>query len=346
MYPVLLEIGDLTLPSYFTLLTGGFLCAVWLAWKECERVGIDQDDFLDLAMWSLVTGLLGSRLLHVFADGFFMDYVNLCLDPLLVDVPSFVHVKCDTDAACVAAEAGALCHPETGRCHPARDCFAALKFWQGGLAFYGAFLAAVPVALYFMRRRGIDRWKMLDIGAFGFAIGQAFGRTGCFLAGCCFGKVTQGPLGVRFAGYVARLGPDTTCPKGYDLVTLKGSTEQVCAFGRPAFMQHTEHGLLHVGDKLSLPVHATQLYEAGFCFALFAFLYFWRRTRSRFPGHAFWEYAVGYATFRFLVEFVRSDDRGLWFGELLSTSQLVALPIVALAAWKLVQGHRRAAVEG
>ncbi len=342
MHPILLKIGDFTLPSYYTLLTVGFLTAVWLAWRECQRVGVDPDDFLDLSLWCLVAGLLGARLLHVFADGFFWDYVHLCTDPLRVDVPSFIHVKCANDAACVAADAGALCHPDTGRCHPGRDCFASLKFWQGGLAFYGAFIAAVPFALFFTRRRGMDRGRVLDIAAFGFPIGQAFGRAGCFLAGCCFGRTTEGPLGVRFKGYVAKLGPDTTCPPGYDLVATEAGQE-ICAFGRPAFMSHAEHGHLDIGSKLSLPVHPTQLYESGFALLAFFYIYFWRRTHSRFGGQAFGEYALAYGGFRFVVEFFRDDARGLWFGGLVSTSQLVALPIIAGAAWFLARGHRRVA---
>ncbi len=341
MHPVLLKIGDFTLPSYYTLLTIGFLAAVWLAWREAQRVGVDPDDMLDLSLWCLVVGLLGSRVLHVFADGFFWDYVHLCTDPLKVDVASFIHVKCINDAACVTADAGALCHPETGRCHPGRDCFAALRFWQGGLAFYGAFIAAVPFSLWFMRRRGMANWKVFDIAAFGFPIGQAFGRLGCYFAGCCFGRTTTGPLGVQFSGYVARLGADSTCPKGYDLVaTVAG--EKICAFGRPAFMHHAEHDLLTVGSKLSVPVHATQLYEAFFALGIFVFIWFWRRPRSRFDGQAFWEYALAYGSFRFVVEFFRDDERGLWFGDLVSTSQLVALPIVAVALWGLLRGHRRA----
>ncbi len=340
MHPVLLKIGDFTLPSYYTLLTLGFLTGVWLAWREAQRVGLDADDILDLSLWCLVTGLLGARLLHVFADGFFMDYVHLCTNPLLVDVPSFIHVKCLDDAACVTAKAGALCNPETLRCHPGRDCFAALRFWQGGLAFYGAFLMTVPFSIWFMRRRSMEVGKVLDLAAFCFPIGQAFGRMGCFLAGCCFGRTTTGPLGVRFTGYVAKIGPDTTCPKGYDLVTTEAG-KQLCAFGRPAFMNHVEHDHLGIGSKLSLPVHATQLYEAGFALALFVFIWFWRRTHSRFAGQAFWEYALAYGCFRFVVEFFRDDARGLWFGDLVSTSQLVAIAVVAVAGWGLVRGHRR-----
>ncbi len=349
MYPTLLDLGFLSLPSYYTLLTLGFMTGTYLAWRECPRIGVDPDDFLDMSLYALIAGLLGARLLHVLADGYFMDYVHLCTDPLKVEVPSFIHVKCANDAACVAADAGALCHPDTGRCHPARDCLSPIKFWAGGLAFYGSFISAVPLCAWFMRSRKMPIVKVLDLAGWAFALGQAFGRTGCLLSGCCFGKVSE--AGLRFKGYVANIGPDLTCPKNYDRIKLAADQDPtlglygkagdyLCAFGRPAFMKHAEHGHLEVGSKLSLPVHATQAYEAGMAALLFCWLYFWRRKHQKFGGQVFGEYVLGYAVIRFIIEFFRADDRGLWFGDLISTSQLIAVPLFMGALYFLVRGHR------
>lgn len=345
MHPELIRIGELSLPSYYTMITVGFLLLMYLSWRESKRVGIDPDDTLDLGLYMLLFGLIGARLLHVVADGYFWDYVHLCTDPLRVEVQSFIHVKCVADADCVAQDAGALCNPATGRCHPARDCLAALKFWHGGLAFFGGLLLATAAALVIIRRRRMPLRKVLDMGAWAVPLGLASGRVGCFLSGCCFGQVTEGPLGVRFPGYVAALGPDATCPPRYDLVTTglldSGGGQQVCAFGRPAFMDHVEHGLLGIGSRFSLPVHPTQLYEAGTAALIFAWVYFWRRRRLRYAGQAFWEFCVLYGVGRFAIEMVRADERGLWFGELVSTSQIIAVPFVAVGLWQLWR-HRHA----
>ena len=341
MYPTLLQIGDFTLPSYYTMITLGFLALVFVGWRESGRIGYDRDDFLDMALYMLLFGMIGARLLHVIADGFFWDYVHLCTDPLQVDVPSFIHVKCDSDAACVAADAGALCDPVAGRCHPARDCFAALKFWHGGLAFLGGFVAAAMVALYFIRRRKLDMGKTFGLGAICVPLGLAFGRLGCLLSGCCFGETTTGPLGVRFAGFVKAVGPDRTCPPRYDLLTTDGGNT-VCAFGRPAFIDHVKHDQLPMGADHSLAVHPTQAYESAFVFLLWAYLYFWRRKRVRFASQGFWEFCILYGVGRFVIEFYRADDRGLWFGDAVSTSQLISVPLVAFAAWRLVKGLRGA----
>lgn len=334
MRPVLFEIFGVTVPSYYTMLALGFGLALYLGWRESKRVGIDPDDFLDFGLYMLLAGLIGSRILHVFADGYFWDYVHLCTDPLKVDVPQFVHVQCAVDADCVSKSAGALCHPETGRCHPARDCFAAFAFWQGGLAFIGGLLACFPVGWYIIRKRRMGFPRVSDIAAFGVPLGLAFGRLGCLLSGCCYGAVTHGPTGIRFGGYLTRLGPEATCPPNYERIDLVEGG-QACAFGRPAFLDHAEHGLLELGSDLSLPVHATQLYESAFAFALFAYVFFWRRTRRRYRGQAFLEFCAVYPVGRFVIEIFRADARGLWFGETISTSQLLGIPLFAWAVWRL-----------
>ena len=77
-------------------------------------------------------------------------------------------------------------------------------------------------------------------------------------------------------------------------------------------------------------VHPVQLYDAAYgVIALCAFALLYRR--RRFGGEAFCAFVVSYAAFRFGTEMFRADaDRGLWFGGVLSTSQLVALTTVPI----------------
>lgn len=341
MYPTLLQIGDFSLSSYYTLITVGFLAAIWVGQREAKRIGVDHNDFLDMSLYMLLIGMIGSRLLHVVADGFFWDYVHLCTDPLQVEVPSFIHVKCDSDAACVAAEAGELCNPDTGRCHPGRDCLAAFKFWHGGLAFLGGFVAAAAMALWLIKRRKLDKEKIFGLGAIFVPLALAFGRVGCLLSGCCFGAMTTGPLGVEFDGYVMQVGPDRTCPKNYDLITTESGTT-VCAFGRPAFIDQVKHDHLPLKAKHSLPVHPTQAYEAAFAFAVWCYLYFWRRKRARFYSQGFWELCILYGVGRFIIEAFRADERGVWFDGLISTSQIISIPLVLFGIWRLRKGLKSA----
>lgn len=62
------------------------------------------------------------------------------------------------------------------------------KIWEGGLVFYGGLLLAVPVAMWYLKKHGLDVWKITDIFAPSMAIGHAIGRLGCYAAGCCYGK--------------------------------------------------------------------------------------------------------------------------------------------------------------
>jgi len=73
------------------------------------------------------------------------------------------------------------------------------KIWEGGLVFYGGVLLAVPVAVWYMKRNGMDLWQTADIFAPSIAIGHVFGRLGCLAAGCCHGKAAEDlPWGIIF----------------------------------------------------------------------------------------------------------------------------------------------------
>lgn len=67
-----------------------------------------------------------------------------------------------------------------------------------GFVFYGSFLFAVPVMIWFFRKNRLDKWVMLDVMAVTTCLVHASGRVGCFLAGCCYGTPTTAFTGVSF----------------------------------------------------------------------------------------------------------------------------------------------------
>ena len=79
------------------------------------------------------------------------------------------------------------------------DILGILRIWEGGLALYGGMVAGALVGLWFFRRRGIDMWAGADLVAPSLAMGVTIGRIGCFLNGCCYGKVCEHPWGVVFS---------------------------------------------------------------------------------------------------------------------------------------------------
>jgi phosphatidylglycerol:prolipoprotein diacylglycerol transferase len=79
-----------------------------------------------------------------------------------------------------------------------REWGSVLALWQGGLTLYGGVILGTMVGLATARRLGMPMWTVADALTPSFAIGTAFGRVGCFLNGCCYGRPTRLPWGVVF----------------------------------------------------------------------------------------------------------------------------------------------------
>lgn len=60
--------------------------------------------------------------------------------------------------------------------------------WHGGLVWYGGFLGGLATAGIFLKSKKAPLFKTLDIIVPFAALGQAIGRIGCFLNGCCYGR--------------------------------------------------------------------------------------------------------------------------------------------------------------
>lgn len=73
-----------------------------------------------------------------------------------------------------------------------------LAMWQGGLTLYGGVVAGTFAGLVAARRMGLPRWLVADAMTPAIALGTMFGRVGCFLNGCCYGRPTTLPWGVHF----------------------------------------------------------------------------------------------------------------------------------------------------
>jgi phosphatidylglycerol:prolipoprotein diacylglycerol transferase len=69
---------------------------------------------------------------------------------------------------------------------------------HGGLVYYGGLIGATIAATIYIRWKKLPLWKIADILAPSIALGSVFGRTGCLLNGCCYGRPTDLPWGIRF----------------------------------------------------------------------------------------------------------------------------------------------------
>ncbi len=79
-----------------------------------------------------------------------------------------------------------------------REWGSVFALWQGGLTLYGGLTAGVFAGLLAARRFGLPMWLVADALTPSLALGTMFGRVGCFLNGCCYGKPTLLPWGVHF----------------------------------------------------------------------------------------------------------------------------------------------------
>lgn len=75
-----------------------------------------------------------------------------------------------------------------------------LRIDQGGLIFYGGFLAAVAGVILMARVRRIPMWALGDFTISAVPLGHALGRIGCLLNGCCYGTLCDLPWAVHTAG--------------------------------------------------------------------------------------------------------------------------------------------------
>jgi len=79
-----------------------------------------------------------------------------------------------------------------------REWTSALALWQGGLTLYGGIVAGTFAGLVAAKRMGLPVWILADALTPALALGTVFGRVGCFLNGCCYGRPTTQPWGVLF----------------------------------------------------------------------------------------------------------------------------------------------------
>jgi phosphatidylglycerol:prolipoprotein diacylglycerol transferase len=163
-----------------------------------------------------------------------------------------------------------------------------LSTLQAGGVWSGGVLLALAMCVWYMRRNGLPVLRTCDVFAPGLALGHAFGRVGCFAAGCCFGRETHVPWAVTF-----------TNPLANEIV----------------------------GTPLHVPLHPTQLYEMvlELCNCLFLV---WLIRRKKFEGEIIGTYMIIYGVGRYFIEFFRGDPgRGEFLG-FMSGTQAIALGLV------------------
>src|SRR5579864_2200762 len=147
MHPILFQLGPLTVRTYGALIAVAFLASLRLAVWAARRRGISPDFILGTNMFDLRHLGLAPVLVLSGLLGARVLYV-------LLDGAYFIQ-------------------------HP----WEVFKVWEGGMVFYGGFLAAAAAGFYYVRHHRVSVGVVADCLAPAIALGQAIGRWGCFFAG-------------------------------------------------------------------------------------------------------------------------------------------------------------------
>lgn len=196
----------------------GFLAAILLTFKRARSEGFDPDTVFDLAIYVLVSGIVGGRLAYV------------------VQYPDRVF----------------------GGRSGADLIVAAVNLSEGGLVLMGAMLGAGIGFLTFCHRRQIHPLNLADVVVPSAFVGIGFGRLGCLLNGCCFGDPSSLPWAITFPhgsvpfNVLAQRGfvdPDALATMPMHPTQIYSSLNGfILAFVTAIYFRHRRH----VGDVLAL----------------------------------------------------------------------------------------------
>jgi phosphatidylglycerol:prolipoprotein diacylglycerol transferase len=159
MFPIFLHLGPITLHTYGLMMALGFVFAYQVARSEFKRRGLIEDN------------KPGSSRLDV------------CVWYIMI-------------GALLGARIAYMIL--NGRAEFMADPLSFFRSWEGGLVFYGGAIGGFLGLWLASRRWPGSLLAMTDAFAAPLLLGQAFGRIGCFSAGCCYGRPTTKPWGVTF----------------------------------------------------------------------------------------------------------------------------------------------------
>jgi phosphatidylglycerol---prolipoprotein diacylglyceryl transferase len=159
MHPIAFKLGSFSVHWYGVMIAIAFLLGIWTASRRGMRDGIAPEKILDIGPWLIVGMIIGARALYV------ISYREILFqDPLFPRAPW-------TEIFMVQ---------------------------RGGVVFYGGLIGASLACILYTRRHKLPLWKIADILAPSIALGYVFGRIGCLLNGCCYGRACDLPWAIRY----------------------------------------------------------------------------------------------------------------------------------------------------
>jgi len=192
--------------------------------------------------------------------------------------------------------------------HFRNDLLSIFAFRDGGLAIYGAIIAAFVTALIFCKVKKISFFNFVDLGVIGLPLGQAIGRWGNFFNREVFGRSTDGLFAMQYR---------------FDEVSRGMMSQEM--LDNPIFVDGVRY----------IQVHPTFLYESAWNFATVILLYIFMKHR-KFQGQIAAMYLLLYGIGRFWIESLRIDTDALMMGSLPISQVLSGIMAVAAAGFIVV----------
>jgi phosphatidylglycerol:prolipoprotein diacylglycerol transferase len=150
--------------GYGVMLLVGITSGVGLAMYRARQGGLNPEIILSLAIWLVVSGVIGARLFYV-TEYWDESFAGRSVRDTFLEV---------------------------------------INIPEGGLVIYGGLVGAAVGFTIFVLKHRLPLLAMADLIAPSMAIGLAFGRIGCFLNGCCYGGQTDLPWHVTFPKFSSR----------------------------------------------------------------------------------------------------------------------------------------------
>ena len=245
------------------------------------------------------------------------------------------------------------------------NLFSVFAVWKGGLELLGGVILAVIVIFLYLRHHKLPVRQFFDLLVIAFMLALAFGRIGCFLNGCCYGRPANVPWAVRFPygsdAYCSQVyyNPDRNRPEPHLKLPAEYSIYNTNINGiagwelKPyADLTAAQKEMVDNGLYRCLPVHPAQLYSsAAAVFSSLLLYLFWRRgqkaakagnTKKLFikPGSTFALGLTIYGISRFFLEFIRDDNPfgfdGLTVSQNISIFLLIPAGIILMAVFQKI----------
>lgn len=159
------------------------------------------------------------------------------------------------------------------------DLLSVFNLRQGGLAIYGAVIAAFLTGFLYARRKKKSFFLMADTGVVGLVLGQIIGRWGNFFNREAFGQYTDGLFAMRLPVAAVR---------------ASDISESIAS--------HIAEGVNYI------QVHPTFLYEGLWNTGVLLFMLYYRKKLKKFNGEIALVYLGGYGLGRLWVEGLRTDQ--------------------------------------